>query len=127
MTQPTLTQAEVDAAMLGAGTTSHTSDGSPLDPNTPPWLQPVPANTAVPVISGTATVGSTLTCSTGTWNFASSYAYQWLRAGTPIAGATSSSYVPVTADKTNALSCRVTATSSKGSTPATSAPTAVVP
>lgn len=124
---PTLTQAEADAAMLGVNTTSHVADGSALDPSTPPWLQPVPTNSALPVITGTVAVGSTLACSTGSWSFANSFAYQWLRAGTPIAGATSNTYTVVTADKTNLLSCRVTATSAKGSTPATSAATIAVP
>ena len=59
----------------------------------------VPANTAAPVASGSLTVGSTLSCTQGTWtNSPTSYAYQWQRGGANISGATSASYVTVTAD-----------------------------
>jgi hypothetical protein len=125
---PTGTQAENDAAATGNTVVNKVADGSPADPNTPPWMQGLPANLTLPVITGTVTVGSVLQCSTGTWNYSGmSYAFQWLRAGASIAGATSSTYTIITADKTNSISCRVTATSGKGSTPATSAATGVVP
>jgi hypothetical protein len=125
---PTGTQAENDQAATGHTVVNKVADGSAADPNTPPWLQALPANVTLPVITGTATVGSTLQCSTGSWNYPGmAYAYQWLRAGANIAGATASSYVVVTADKTFAISCTVTATNAKGSTPATSAATAAVP
>lgn len=49
--------------------------------------------TIQPVISGTAAAGSTLKVAAGTWSQPSpSFKYQWLRNGTPIPGATSSSY-----------------------------------
>lgn len=129
MTQPTATQAENDLAMLGQTVMNKTADGSPLDPNTMPWLQPNPINNTLPAISGASppVVGTPLTCSTGSWTFANSFTYAWLRAGTPIAGATASSYTTVIADKTFAISCRVTATNTKGSTTATSAATVAVP
>jgi RHS repeat-associated protein len=41
-----------------------------------------PANTAVPTVSGSAVVGSTLTGTTGSWaNSPTSYSYQWQRCG----------------------------------------------
>ena len=81
-----------------------------------------PVNTVAPVASGALTVGSTLSCTTGTWtNSPTSYAYQWLRNGGGISGATSSTYVTVTADGGTSVSCRVTATNAIGpGLPATS-------
>ena len=76
----------------------------------------LPVNTAAPVISGSLTVGSTLSCTQGTWsNSPTSYAYQWQRGGTNIAGATSSTYVTVTADGGTSVGCLVTATNASGS------------
>ena len=51
-----------------------------------------PLNTVAPVISGTASVGQTLTVtSDGTWtNTPTSYTYQWRRAGVAITGETRS-------------------------------------
>lgn len=75
-----------------------------------------PVNTSAPVVSGTARVGSTLSCSTGSWdNEPTSYAYQWLRDGDPISGATSSAYVLIEADEGADISCAVTASNSAGS------------
>jgi len=81
-----------------------------------------PTNTAPPTISGTAAVGQVLTCAPGTWTGTGiGYAYQWRRAGTPISGATASTYAVVAADAGTALTCTVTATTSGGSATATSA------
>jgi hypothetical protein len=124
---PTGSQSENDQAAMGHTVINKTPDGSPLDPNTPPWAQPAPTNTTPPAITGTAAVGNVLTCNKGVWSFAASYAYQWKRGGTNIAGATSATYTVVTADKTFALTCTVTATNTKGSTPVTSAATVAVP
>jgi hypothetical protein len=93
-----------------------------------PTLTPVaPTNYALPVVSGTATVGQTLSCTTGGWNGypAPTYAYQWVRgAATNISGATSSTYTLVDADYNDTIKCTVTATNSAGSASATSAATA---
>jgi hypothetical protein len=125
--RPTGTQAENDLAATGHIVMNKAADGSPLDPNTPPWNQPAPINNTPPAISGSATTGSVLTCNKGAWSFANTYAYQWKRGGTNIPLATSATYTVAVADKTFALTCTVTATNTKGSTPATSAATAVVP
>ena len=67
----------------------------------------------VPVISGTATTGQTLTSSNGTWSATpDSYSYQWKRAGSNIAGATASTYLLVSADVGNTITVTVTATKS---------------
>ncbi|MBZ5734729.1 Ig-like domain repeat protein [Nocardioides sp. TRM66260-LWL] len=66
--------------------------------------------TTKPSISGTAKVGKTLTCKPGAWSpKATSYAYQWLKAGKKIAGATKATYKVAKADKGKALTCTVTA------------------
>jgi hypothetical protein len=89
--------------------------------------QAAPNNTVEPSISGTPTVGQTLTGTAGTWENASSYTYQWVRCGadggnadgsncTAIGGATTTSYIPSAADVDSRLRFRVTATNSDGST-----------
>ena len=95
---------------------------SPAPSTPPPSPSPspsatAPANTAAPVITGTPDVASTLICSTGTWSGTAplTYAYQWVRDGVPISGATESSYTTVAADGGHSLSCSVTATNSAGS------------
>jgi hypothetical protein len=80
-----------------------------------------PANTVLPVISGTAQVASTLTTTDGNWTGtpAPTYSYQWKRNGTNIGGATASSYLIVIADITTTITVTVTATNTGGSASAT--------
>jgi len=80
------------------------------------YRKQAPVCTVNPLVSGTGTVGQTLTCSTGTWLFSPTYAYQWRRAGQTIAGATASTYVLVAADSGKNVDCAVIATNSNGST-----------
>ena len=69
-----------------------------------------PVNTTPPVLSGTPTVGHTLTVSDGSWSGETGgYHYQWKRDGVPIAGATGSSYVVQAADRGHAITCMVIA------------------
>ena len=71
-----------------------------------------PANTAAPVLSGTATVGSTLTVTDGTWTGTPvpTITRQWLKDGTPIAGETDSTYVLSEADEGGTITVSVVAT-----------------
>lgn len=81
-----------------------------------------PANTVAPSISGIQTAGQTLAVSNGAWSQpVSSYAFQWKRNGTDIAGALAQTYLLQAADVGRAISCTVTATNSAGSGSATSA------
>lgn len=88
---------------------------------------------SVPTISGTVRVGETVTAVTGTWSDGVTFAYQWLRNGTPIAGATSSSYAVTPGDEGAALTVAVTgsktgATSvTRTSEPVTVAPGVIAP
>jgi hypothetical protein len=85
-----------------------------------------PVNTGAPQIQGTPTQGQTVTCTQGTWtNSPTGYSFVWQRNGSPISGATSSSYVIQAADVGQNLTCIVTATNAGGSGQASSA--AVVP
>lgn len=76
-----------------------------------------PSNTGSPSVSGNAVVGSTLSCSLGTWNGvpAPTLTREWLRNGTPIALQTGSTYTTVQADVGANVACKVTATNSAGS------------
>jgi hypothetical protein len=92
-----------------------------------------PANTALPSISGTSTVGETLTAGDGTWsNNPTSFAYQWLRCNgggnncADVAGGTQKTYTLVDADSGSTMRVRVTATNADGSNSAQSAQTAAV-
>jgi len=87
-----------------------------------------PANTVAPVVSGTATVGQTLSSTTGTWTGAPTptFTYQWQRAGSNISSATSSTYTLVNADAANTIRCVVTATNVVSAVSANSNSTASV-
>jgi hypothetical protein len=91
----------------------------------------VPVNGALPSISGTAQRLSTLTATSGTWDWSGySYAYQWQRCSgdtcSNIAGATAASYTAIQADEGDTLQVAVTAFVGNGLATATSAATAAV-
>ena len=73
-----------------------------------------PVNTVAPAVTGTASFGSTLTTTNGTWTGAPAptFTYQWQRVTTNISGATSSTYTLVAADVGNTIRCVVKATNS---------------
>ena len=80
-----------------------------------------PAIAAAPALTGTAVVGSTLTCSQGSWSHEPTYLiYQWLRSGTVIAGQTGGTYALQTADLGSSVTCSVTAGNGAGAVSATS-------
>ena len=75
-----------------------------------------PTNQSPPTISGTTTVGSVLTASSGSWNGTTpiTYAYQWRRCGqnggscSNISGGNKSTYKLKSADRGNTVRVRVT-------------------
>ncbi len=93
-----------------------------------PVLQNAPRAVAAPSLSNAAAIGSTLTCSQGSWapdqpgsqlyQAPNAFSYGWLRDGTEVAGATTASYVPASA---GAYACRVTAANAAGTTAQASA------
>ncbi|MEY4476626.1 MAG: hypothetical protein RJA31_130 [Actinomycetota bacterium] len=60
-----------------------------------------------PYITGTARRGRTLTVNRGTWTSGTALTQQWLRDGTPIAGATGRTYVLKSADVGHRIAVRV--------------------
>lgn len=86
------------------------SDGTAASGAVTPTVGDAPTATTAPAVTGTPKVGATLTASSGTWSQSGvSHRYQWLRNGTAISGATSTTYKVVVADAATALSVRVTA------------------
>lgn len=85
-----------------AGEVSETSNAVTI--TTPP----APVFTTEPTLSGAPEVGSTLTCSPGTWTGPqTTVAYGWQRSGTAIAGQTGATYVVTSADEGASLNCEV--------------------
>jgi hypothetical protein len=83
----------------------------------------VPVNTVAPVLSGSGTTASPYTVTNGTWANGPilSYAIQYLRDGSPISGATGSTYIQVLADSGANITAQVIATNAAGaSSPAVS-------
>jgi hypothetical protein len=67
-------------------------------------------NLAAPAISGTPTVGATLSASPGSWTpQGATFSYQWIAAGVPIPGASAPAYVPAVGDLGKQLTVRVMA------------------
>jgi hypothetical protein len=69
---------------------------------------PLVMRASKPKISGSTTVGSTLTVNRGTWTSGVRISYQWYRNGAAVAGATGSSYRLGAGDVGRSLSVRVT-------------------
>jgi len=95
-------------------------------PNDKAWMTAYqvnrPKNTVAPAVTGTATVGQTLTTTNGTWTGtpAPTYTRQWTRDGVAIAGQTALTYVLVADDAGKTIRCVVTATNTTGIVTATS-------
>ena len=94
----------------------------------------VPANTVPPTITGTASVGSTLASTTGTWvgDAPITYQYQWQRcdkngnACKNIGGATKDTYKVADADADSTIRLKVTGKNARGKSNAISVQTALV-
>ncbi|HEV2774526.1 MAG TPA: glycoside hydrolase family 16 protein [Solirubrobacteraceae bacterium] len=82
------------------------------------WRTPAsaPQSTSAPAVTGSATVGGVLACSSGTWSGTPTptLEIQWLSDGAALAGAAASTYTVQPVDRGHELSCRVTATSVGG-------------
>ena len=86
-------------------------DGPPIE-SAAVWTHPgTPVVVAAPTVTGSATVGRTLTATNGTWSPSLPYAhtYQWTRSGQDIVGATGRAYVVRPADVDHRLRVTVRA------------------
>jgi len=81
-----------------------------------PQFATAPGATSPPVLSGTPTVGETLSCAAGAWTGepAPILTEQWLRNGAPILGATAGTYAVQAADAGETVACEVTAANGAG-------------
>jgi len=139
-TQKTYTLVGADAGhTIRVRVTATNADGSAsaesaqTDQVAPATSTVAPKSTALPVITGTARVGQTLTTNDGSWTGnPTSFAYQWQRCDadntgcTNVVGATAKTYLLRTADLGFRLRVKVTARNAKGATTATSATTGIV-
>ncbi len=99
-----------------------------------PIVQKVPTGTGPPAISGGSKVGTTLSCSQGSWSAdvfeallyqaPSAFAYRWSRDGQEVAGAVAAS---ITASGPGRYVCQVTGSNQAGAATQTSAPHRVGP
>jgi DNA-binding beta-propeller fold protein YncE len=93
-----------------------------------PALLRAPSGAGAPQITGGASTASVLSCSQGAWapdvlpsfyyRAPQSFAYQWTRDGSAVAGGTAATFKPA---KAGSYACQVTATNQAGSTSQTSA------
>jgi hypothetical protein len=112
-----------DGATIVAGPRAHQQGAWVFTTTTPGGgASAPPVDMVVPAVSGTAKAGGKLACTQGHWtNSPTGYAYRWSRDGTPIAGATTSTYKVLTDDEGLKITCTVTAANAKGKgKPATS-------
>lgn len=86
----------------------------------------IPEITTAPAISGTTTVGQTLTLSAGTYTGSPTYLRQWYADGEAIAGATGTTLLLAEDQEGKKISARVIATNDYGVNTYTTPETAVV-
>lgn len=103
----------------------------------PAQTQAVPQSTAAPTISGSTTLGTTLTATPGIWTGDPTFAYQWVRCPSSggssdgsdcavVGGATTQAYILSSGDVGSRLRVRVTASNADGSATAASNATSLV-
>ena len=139
ITQNAVTLAAADAGKTMRVVVTATSSGGSAtatsEPTAPIVRKDAPVPAAVPIVSGLAREGQTLTVAQGAWNGVGTitYSYQWQRCDTAGQSCTDASTVIAqnsisltAADVGKTIRGRVIATNAAGATTATSAATAVV-
>jgi hypothetical protein len=124
---------EVTASNKNGSAVATSAASGLVAPAPTPAPTAAPACTGLPVVSGSALVGQSLSASTGSWSGSpTSYAYQWRRCDSSggacgnVSGATAATYALSSGDLGFTLREAVTASNSGGSATAVSAQTAVV-
>ena len=92
-------------------------NNAPGSPTTSPISPPVNDINHPPVVSGTPSIGSNLTSTSGKWNLTPEpkISYQWYREKIKIDGQTSANYTVVLADAGYKITCHVTGSNEAGS------------
>jgi Carboxypeptidase regulatory-like domain len=112
--QQTFKSAGTVAVTLGANT-------GPVNESLRETFPVAPSIATAPALTGAPSVGSTLSCSPGSWAHEPLFlVYQWLRDGAAIAGQSGSTYVVQSADEGHSLSCTVQVGNGAGLASATS-------
>jgi hypothetical protein len=117
----TLTPADGGEYIRSTVSAANVNGSSPYAASAGESVVPVPAASALPIVSGRAGVGKKLTVTSGVWNTQAAYAYQWLRCAADgthcraIAGAAGTSHVALAADAGHTLQVRVSAANAAGS------------
>ena len=131
----TLTATDVGSTIRGVVTATNAGGSTPATTTQSAVITAVPpVNTVIPVVSGTARDGQTLSTTNGTWTGSPTitFGYQWQRCNAAgascvdIGGATGSTYTATATDVGGTLRSRVTGTNAGGNSSAFSAVTAVV-
>ncbi len=117
------------ARLDGSGGAAVSAAGASTEGPAFPIVQKAPAGTGPPTISGGSDVGTTLSCSQGSWaadvfealfyRAPSAFAYRWTREDNEIAGASTAS---IKATKDGKYKCSVTGSNQAGAATQTSAP-----
>ena len=107
---PRSTDVDETVTVAVTGTRNGYADTTVTSEPTAPVAAGDLASTPVPTVSGTAQVGRTLTAEPGTWDDGVTFAYQWLRNGQPITGATGSTYSLLPGDARAIVRVAVTGT-----------------
>jgi hypothetical protein len=116
-----LTSADVNATIEVQETATNAEGSSdPVGSLATAVILGPPENLTPPSITGTPSVGQTLTCLPGTWsNSPTSYSYVWRRDFEPFPGATAATYTVTSSDVGHDLTCEVTASNAAGGHQAT--------
>jgi len=110
--------AEDEGKPLQCEVVGETPDGVAVAVSVPLAVSPLAAGempAGAVSVKGVHAVGQTLECEAGQWRNAPDLTYRWLRNGTPIGGASTSTYLLSAEDRETVVQCELTATGSAGS------------